>query len=138
MKTLYDVLEAIFNSAEKAEHLASVDGVLAVSEWFFGVNLPLPLAESVLRVGKKVQAAIAEGTCDSMTWTRAEQELTCYMHPVSGDVQTVEMWRQDYKQSIHAEWFGHKDEEELESLNWLDDSGLVEVEYNIETKEWEE
>lgn len=135
MKTLYDVLLGIFESAEKAEYLADTGSVVSYAE-LMGIELPLPLAESVIDVGKKVQAAIDNGACDDMTWAWAKRELICYMHPVSGDVQTVEMWRQDYKQSIHAEWFGHKDEEELESLNWLDDSGLVEVEYSVELKDW--
>ena len=41
----------------------------------------------------------------------------------------------------HEEWFGYKDEEELErnknlNLDWLAESGLVEVEYSVELKDW--
>lgn len=142
MKTLYDVLVGIFEAAEKVEYLADTGSVVSYAE-LMGIELPLPLAESVVDVGKKVQAAIAEGICDSMTWDQAKRDLTCYMNPTSGDVQTVEMWRGDYESMPHEEWFGYKDEEELErnknlNLHWLDDSGLMEVEYNIETKQWEE
>lgn len=137
MKTLYDVLNAIFESAEKAEYLASIDGVLGVSEWFFGFNLPLPLAESILRVGNKLQAAIDNGTANDTTWSWAKLELTCYMHAMSGDVQTVEMWRQDYESMPYEEWFG-KEKDPCQDLDWLNDSVLVEVEYNTETKCWEQ
>lgn len=136
MKTLYDVLVAIFESAEKSEYLSDIDSVVSYAE-FMGFELSLPLAESVIDVGKKVQAAIAEGICDSMTWDQAKRDLTCYMNPISGDVQTVEMWRGDYESMPYEDWFG-KEKDPCQDLDWLNDSSLVEVKYNTETKVWED
>lgn len=130
MKTLFDILDGIFSSAEKDEYLSSPDSIISYAELTMGVSIEQDFAESIIRVGKKWIDSVNNGNGE---WSRMREEakelLKCYLHINSGDVATVEMWKSDYESMSAEIWFGLRPY--YDDLHWLDDAGLVEVAWNV-------
>lgn len=139
MKTLFDILDGIFCSAEKDEYLSSPDSIISYAELTMGVSIEQDFAESIIRVGKKWIDSVNNGNGE---WSRMREEakelLKCYLHINSGDVATVEMWKDDFDAMDDESWFG-KSAKECEGLHWLSDvTSLTQVKYDTDSQEWVE
>ena len=52
--------------------------------------------------------------------------MSYYMHEISGDVATLEAWREDYL-SMDVETWSGKTAEEHSPIEWIEDGKLIEV-----------